>query len=321
MHARRLLQFLTVGFAVVLFSQSSQIIAQGETPAALTGKMISDAEGAMEGVVVSAKKAGSDRHRQRHQRRKRELSLPRQPAGRGKIFVKIRAIGYDLTAPASADVADEQTTTVDLKLRKTKNLVSQMSNAEWMMSLPGTEADKAFLLNCVGCHTLERIVRSTHDADEWTQVIVRMNGYGPVSQPIKPQRMLDPERSGTPDQFRKQGEYLARINLSEVSQWEYPLKPLPRPTGRATRVIITEYDMPRPTTEPHDVLVDAQGAVWYTDFGELFISGLDPKRSNSPNVPCPSSSPATRSATCRLEESTKTARSGWTPCSRERWHV
>ena len=166
---------------------------------------------------------------------------------------------------------------MDLKLRKTKNLVSQMSNAEWMMSLPGSEADKAFLLNCVGCHTLERIVRSTHDADEWTQVIVRMNGYGPVSQPIKPQRMLDPERSGTPDQFRKQGEYLARINLSEVSQWEYPLKPLPRPTGRATRVIITEYDMPRPTTEPHDVLVDAQGAVWYTDFGELFISRFDPK--------------------------------------------
>src|SRR5262249_43360105 len=32
-----------------------------------------------------------------------------------------------------------------------------------------------------------------------------------------------------------------------------------------------------PTTEPHDVLVDAQGAVWYSDFGELFISKFDPK--------------------------------------------
>jgi len=152
-----------------------------------------------------------------------------------------------------------------------------MSNGEWMMSLPGSEDDKAFLLGCVGCHTLERIVRSTHDADEWTQVIVRMNGYGPVSQPIKPQRMLDPDRSGTPEQFRKQGEYLASINLSQVSQWEYPLKTLPRPTGRATRAIITEYDLPRPTTEPHDVLVDKDGAVWYSDFGELFISKFDPK--------------------------------------------
>jgi streptogramin lyase len=104
-----------------------------------------------------------------------------------------------------------------------------------------------------------------------------MNGYGPVSQPIKPQRMLDPARSGTPEQFRKQAEYLASINLSEVSQWEYPLKTLARPTGRATRVIVTEYDMPRPTTEPHDVIVDAQGTVWYSDFGELFISKFDPK--------------------------------------------
>jgi streptogramin lyase len=72
-------------------------------------------------------------------------------------------------------------------------------------------------------------------------------------------------------------EYLASINLSEVSQWEYPLKTLARPKGRATRVIVTEYDLPRPTTEPHDVIVDAQGAVWYSDFGELFISRFDPK--------------------------------------------
>src|SRR5437588_7599262 len=35
--------------------------------------------------------------------------------------------------------------------------------------------------------------------------------------------------------------------------------------------------MPRPTTEPHDVIVDAQGTVWYSDFGELFISKFDPK--------------------------------------------
>jgi len=35
--------------------------------------------------------------------------------------------------------------------------------------------------------------------------------------------------------------------------------------------------MPRPTTEPHDVLVDKDGMVWYSDFGELFISKFDPK--------------------------------------------
>ena len=84
------------------------------------------------------------------------------------------------------------------------------------MSIPGTEDQKAMLLNCTSCHTLERVVRSTHDTDEWMQVVSRMMGYGAVSQPIKPQPMLDRSRAGTPEQYRKVAEYLATINLSAV---------------------------------------------------------------------------------------------------------
>ena len=76
----------------------------------------------------------------------------------------------------------------------------------------------------------------------WTQVITRMMGYGAVSQPIKPQRMLDRRAAGTPEQYRKMAEYLATINLSTTDKWAYELKTLPRPTGRATRAIVTEYD-------------------------------------------------------------------------------
>jgi streptogramin lyase len=123
---------------------------------------------------------------------------------------------------------------------------------------------------------MERIMRSTHDSDEWTQVITRMRGYGAVSQPIKPQPMLDTTRSGTPEQYRRMADYLATINLSAVEHWQYELKTLPRPTGRDTRAIVTEYDMVRPTTEPHDILVDKEGNVWYTDFGEMFIGKFNP---------------------------------------------
>ena len=98
--------------------------------------------------------------------------------------------------------------------------------------------------------------------------------------------MLDPERApAAPSNIRKPAEYLATINLSQVDQWEYPLKTLPRPTGRATRVVITEYDLPRPTTEPHDVLVDRDGTVWYSDFGELFISKFDPEDAQAHRIP------------------------------------
>ena len=71
-----------------------------------------------------------------------------------------------------------------------------------------------------------------------------------MSQPIKPQRMLDATRAGTPEQYRKMADYLATINPSSVDHWQYELKTLPRPKGRDTRAIVTEYDMVRPTTEP-----------------------------------------------------------------------
>ena len=79
---------------------------------------------------------------------------------------------------------------------------------------------------------MERIVRSTHDTDEWMGVISRMKGYGAVSQPIKPQPMLDRSRAGTPEQFREAAEYLASINLSAADHWAYPLKVAAAADGR-----------------------------------------------------------------------------------------
>ncbi len=265
---------LTVGLAhFPLLS----IHAEDRAPPALTGEVTSEAEGAMEGVVVTARQDGSIVSVSVTTDARGRYAFPESKLAPGSYKITIRAIGYDLGMPTAADIVAEKTATVDIKLKKTRNLASQLSNAEWMMSIPGTEEQKAMLLDCTGCHTLERIVRSTHDANEWTQVITRMRGYAFVSTPIKPQRMLDETRAGKPEDYRKMAEYLATINLSAVDKWEYPLKTLPRPSGRATRAIVTEYDMTRPTTQPHDVLLDQDGNVWYSDFGELFISKFDPK--------------------------------------------
>src|SRR5256712_5155805 len=244
---------------------------------ALPGGVSSEAEGKMEGVVGTARRAKSIVQVSVTTDAQGRYSFPRDRLQPGQYTLSIRAVGYDIDSPAKATVANGKAATADIKLKTTKNLAGQLTNAEWMMSIPGTEEQKAGLLNCVGCHTLERVVRSTHDSDEWTQVISRMLGYGAVSQPIKPQPMLDRARAGTPEQYRKLADYLATINLSAVDHWPYGLKTLPRPKGRDTRAIITEYDMLRPTTEPHDVLVDKEGNVWYTDFGEMFIGKFNPK--------------------------------------------
>src|SRR5256886_11020255 len=272
----KLILTLTASVAALLLALANQPVWAQEEPA-LTGTVSSEAEGNMEGVVVTAAQPGSILRVSVTTDAQGRYVFPQNRLLPGEYTISIRAVDYEIDAPTKAMVEAEKTTTTDIKLKKTKNLAGQLTNAEWMMSIPGTEEQKAALLNCTGCHTLERIMRSTHDSDEWTQVISRMMGYGAVSQPIKPQPMLDRTRAGTPQQYRKLADYLATINLSAVDQWPYELKTLPRPKGRDTRAIVTQYDVVRPTSEPHDVLVDKEGKVWYTDFVEMFIGKLDPK--------------------------------------------
>lgn len=302
MQRRVLLLTVTVSVALIPLQRVLKVQAQSSAAAALTGRVTSQQEGAMEGVVVSAKKDGSTITVSVVSNKQGVYSFPANRLEPGHYSLKIRAVGYDLDGVGTADVLEHKTTTADLKLRKTKNLVAQLTNAEWIMSVPGTDEQKANLLNCVGCHTLERAVRSTHDANEFTQVIWRMNGYAQSSQPIKPQRRVDPNWAGDPEQYRKQAEYLATINLSSVPAWEYPLKTLPRPTGRATQVIVTEYDLPRPTIEPHDVIVDEHGMVWYSDFGEQYFGRLDPQTGRVTEWPVPKLRPGYPDGMLDLEE-------------------
>jgi hypothetical protein len=79
-----------------------------------------------------------------------------------------------------------------LKLRKTHDLAAQLSNAEWIDSVPGTVAEKAILRPCSHCHTLERILRSRHNVDQMVAVIERMATYPQLSFPQKIQKLPAP---------------------------------------------------------------------------------------------------------------------------------
>src|SRR5688572_14595346 len=162
--------------------------ADAQTAAALTGQVSSAEEGNMEGVVVSAKKDGSTVTVSVVTDSSGRFSFPAARLEPGKYTLKARAVGYDLPGTITANVAAGKAATSQLKLTKTRNLSAQLNNAEWLMSMPGTEEQKRFLLNCNGCHTYERIVKSTYDAQGFLQVFERMSNYYPGSMPTKPQR-------------------------------------------------------------------------------------------------------------------------------------
>ena len=277
--------------------------AHAQGAAALTGQVSSVEEGAMEGVVVSAKKDGSTISISIITDERGRFAFPAARLEPGRYTLKARAAGYELGGGAAADVAAGGEAKAELKLRKVKNLAAQLTNAEWMLSMPGTDEQKQFLLNCNGCHTIERIMKSSYDADGFMQIFQRMAGYYPGSTPLKPQRLAgkatrDVERGGN---GRKTAEWLATVNLSQQQTWSFPLKTLPRLTGRSTRVIITEYDLPNPLIQPHDVMLDREGQVWYSDFGQMFLGKMDPKTGKVTQYPIPVVKPGWSEGTLDLE--------------------
>jgi streptogramin lyase len=255
---------------------------------ALSGQVTSAQESIMEGVLVSAKKAGSIVTVTVVSDKDGHFAFPPAKLTPGSYSLRIRAIGYDIEGPKTVEVAADRPTVVDLKLRKARNLAAQLSNTEWMLSVPGTDAQKSSLLNCVGCHTLDRPLSSRYTAEEFVDVLKRMAGYAQVSTPMMPQRLIGGQPlTATPEAMQKQAAWLATINLSEGPTHDYAFKTLPRPSGAATRVVITEYDLPRQTLQPHDVIVDADGIAWFSSFGEQNLGRFDTRTGELKEFPLP----------------------------------
>ena len=140
--------------------------ASAQTGPVLSGTVSSAEEGKMEGVLVSAKLQGSTitttvvSDAQGHY-----AHSPPDVSEPGSYAISIRAVGYDLRRAEDGNRHRRRnpgSDVADLALAKTKNLAGQLSNAEWIMSAPGPDQQKAFLTNCVGCHTVQRLFQSTH---------------------------------------------------------------------------------------------------------------------------------------------------------------
>lgn len=249
--------------------------------AALSGTVTSAKEGAMEGVLVNLKKEGSTITTTVVTDDKGQYSFPAARLEPGKYTVTIRAVGYVLDGPKTVEISAAKDAKADLKLGITRNVKTQLTNAEWLNSAHGSAKDKAYMNSCGSCHTLQRIFMSSHTADEWKQIFVRMEGYAQGSQPQRPSLLPPGGRTNRdvvdPAAAQALAEYFASISLNGPDAQEFEIKTEPRPKGRATKVIITEYDLPRKEAMPHDVVLDAKGNAWYSDFGSLFVGELDPK--------------------------------------------
>jgi streptogramin lyase len=255
-------------------------VVWAQTPAlALSGTVSSQREGFMEGVLVTAQRDDSNISVTVVTDATGAYHFPRERLQPGHYSVQIRAVGYELGSPAGVDIGPQSPATLDLRLVDTQNLAHQLSSGEWLHSIPGTDAQKQQFLNCVGCHTLERPFTAHFDANQMAEKLRLMSTFANNAMPGNPQQIstADEILANPPTRAQQElGAYIATLNLSGGSEWSYPLQTLPRPTGKATQVIITSYHLPRPLTMVHDVTTDAQGTIWYDDFGSQHFGKLNP---------------------------------------------
>jgi virginiamycin B lyase len=286
MRMKRFSAILLAGISAVALHS----VAWAQSAPALTGEVRSAEEGSMSGVTVTATRdkstvavtAITDDHGR--------YRFPADRLAPGTYSLTIRAVGYDLDGKPTANVAAAATVTADIKLKKTRNLVAQLTSAEWLASWPGTDVEKRLVSDCMSCHTLERIARSSHTAEEWVAIIPRMLRYAQNTTPLAPQ-LRTGEATGLlvqqPERLQRLAEYLASVNLSASETFPYELKTLKRVSGKGTRAVITTYKLPKQTDQPHDVMGDPDGGIYFTYFGDPLLGRLDPKTGEVTSFPVP----------------------------------
>ena len=119
---------------------------------ALCGIVSSQEEGPMEGVIVTAKRAGSTIAVSVVSDKAGKYSFPADRLASGEYNLAIRASGYAQPDVRTVSVDPAKTKDLNLKLAKVQDLLPQITWGDFLNSVPGTQEQKDELYNCVGCH-------------------------------------------------------------------------------------------------------------------------------------------------------------------------
>lgn len=211
----------------------------------LTGLIRKSDGGGLEGVTVSARAAGKTFTTSVFTDGRGSYTFPTLEDGNYKVWAQ--AVGYEM-AQADVALASGAGAEANFTLKSLEDFLMQLSGAEWVAALPAaTPADhrlkQLFQNNCTACHTPGYILQNRFDETGWRAALTAMEGilyfrYDLAPDPVKG-RIPYPEIHHYKDEL---SAYLARVRGPGPSPMQFHA--LPRPTGDAARVVITEFDVP-----------------------------------------------------------------------------
>jgi len=275
--------------------------AQSGTGTGIIQGNIEAADGtAMEGVLVSARVSGKSFTTSVFTDRQGHYVFPPLDAGQYKLWAQAVGFGAGRAEFALASGGVDRKFTM-APIRNASLILRQMSGSEYLASLPqSTPADRRMVHvynnGCTGCHTASFTLQNRWDEVGWGILIDLMSKTGSSGVAPAPDAVGNKMMLAYRDELSR---YLGRVRgATELALTD--LKLHARPTGEATQVVITEYDLPRPDRPlhfadgsdwslgtparyvgraAHDVWADAEGNVWIADdmVPERTIAKLNPR--------------------------------------------
>jgi streptogramin lyase len=260
--------------------QQAERAQRGAVTSSLIGTAQAKDGNPLEGVVISARAVGKSYTTSVFSDAKGEYVFP--PLESGRYDVWAQAVGFDTTR-VEATIEPSRQARQTFTLSPIADITPHVSGSEWMAALPADtreqrRAKEIFRTNCTACHSPTYALQNRFDENGWRAVIMfmeRNTGTGGIN------------RHSTVVHHRDDlARYLAEVRGPASPPLKFKLQP--RPTGDATRVVVTEYDIPLagaraerawndgsdwslgwPTASlgarwVHDVLADDAGNAWGT---------------------------------------------------------
>jgi len=141
-------------------------------------------------------------------------------------------------------------------------------SSQWLGLLPDSDKKREFIVNCTACHEIgwERLTDTEGAArskEGWAQVIEMMRA-------IDEYELIPPDFDD--DEYAAWlAESFSPENMSSFAPSEWEL------TDAVRTARITEYDLPKDDSLPHDLVLGPDGRLWITAFFYDLIWALDPK--------------------------------------------
>src|SRR5581483_2593647 len=265
---------------------SSNAQLGSSSAAGLSGTVVADDSKPMEGVAVSARADDKTYTTTVYTDPQGHYTFSGLPDGHYKVWAQ--AVGFEAGQFEQA-VSGTAKGKHDFTLKTSNDVSTQIGGDEMLASLPSDSPDdlrmrEIFARNCTGCHQAIFPLQNRFDVKGWTAIINFMERTDPFAEVRDPNRV-----SPVIDAYKQElAAYLAKVRGPSSAPLKYQL--VPRPSGEAGQVVITEFDLPfdlppgdtrdslaanrgnlwsngEPSDHmpPHDARVDQRGVVWFTD--------------------------------------------------------